>query len=207
MSKERDLLKEWVSSYIAREGLNDSYREPISLAGVYRETMSLLAQPEEEPVAWKDRTYGNLHHVDWGGDSIPLYTSPPQREGLDLDIKDFHRGFLSALEHAVYVDPQKPEQEQEQEQEQEPVAWIDVGSLKGLQESTGYALRYLTNDIDNLKPTDVPLYLAPPTRKPLSEYEITEACLLKGQDYVSAFIDGVEFAEKHYRITGVDDGH
>lgn len=91
--------------------------------------------------------------------------------------------------------------------EQEPVAWIDVGSLKGLQESTGYALRYLTNDIDNLKPTDVPLYLAPPTRKPLSEYEITEACLLKGQDYVSAFIDGVEFAEKHYRITGVDDGH
>jgi hypothetical protein len=25
-----------------------------------------------EPVAWKDRTYGNLHHQDWGK-NIPLY--------------------------------------------------------------------------------------------------------------------------------------
>lgn len=26
----------------------------------------------QEPVVWKDRTYGNLHHQDWGK-SIPLY--------------------------------------------------------------------------------------------------------------------------------------
>jgi len=34
-----------------------------------------------EPVAWKDRTYGNLHHQDFGN-SIPLYTTPPQRKPL-----------------------------------------------------------------------------------------------------------------------------
>lgn len=51
---------------------------------------------EQEPVAWKDRTCGNLHHVDWGN-SIPLYTSPPKREplseeqirGLDDDVSWF----------------------------------------------------------------------------------------------------------------------
>ena len=34
-----------------------------------------LAQPEQEPVAWKDKTYGNLHHQNFGN-SIPLYTAP-----------------------------------------------------------------------------------------------------------------------------------
>jgi len=31
---------------------------------------------QQEPVAWKDKIYGNLHHQDFGN-SIPLYTSPP----------------------------------------------------------------------------------------------------------------------------------
>jgi len=34
------------------------------------------AAQQQEPVAWKDRTYGNLHHQNFGN-SIPLYTSPP----------------------------------------------------------------------------------------------------------------------------------
>jgi hypothetical protein len=34
-----------------------------------------LEQPAQEPVAWMDRTYGNLHKVNYG-DSIPLYTHP-----------------------------------------------------------------------------------------------------------------------------------
>jgi hypothetical protein len=41
-----------------------------------------LEQPEQ-PVAWKDRTYGNLHHQDFGN-SIPLYTHPPRREWRGL---------------------------------------------------------------------------------------------------------------------------
>ena len=49
MSEEKKLLLKWIRRYVAREGLNDSYRESISLDDVYRETMSLLAQPEQEP--------------------------------------------------------------------------------------------------------------------------------------------------------------
>ena len=41
-----------------------------------------------EPVAWKDRTYGNLHHQDFGN-SIPLYTAPPKREWVGLTEEQF----------------------------------------------------------------------------------------------------------------------
>ena len=44
---------------------------------------ALAQQQEQEPVAWKDRTYGNLHHQDFGN-SIPLYTHPPRREWVSL---------------------------------------------------------------------------------------------------------------------------
>ena len=62
MNKERQLLQKWVRRYIAREGLNDSYREPISLDDVYIETLSLLSQPEtkQEPVAWMP-----LSDIEW----------------------------------------------------------------------------------------------------------------------------------------------
>jgi hypothetical protein len=37
---------------------------------------------EQKPIAWKDVTYGNLHHQNFGN-SIPLYTHPqPEREPL-----------------------------------------------------------------------------------------------------------------------------
>ena len=32
----------------------------------------------QEPVAWRDRTYGTLMHQEWQ-DADPLYTHPPQR--------------------------------------------------------------------------------------------------------------------------------
>jgi len=86
--------------------------------------------------------------------------------------------------------------------EQEPVAWIDDGSLKSLQESTGYALRFLTNDTENLKNTDVPLYLAPPKREPLTRQQIIEG----NQSMLNAtreiFIKGVQFAEAMHGIGG-----
>ena len=47
-----------------------------------------LEQPEQKPVAWKDRTYGNLHHQDFGN-SIPLYTYPPRREWRGLTNLEF----------------------------------------------------------------------------------------------------------------------
>ena len=108
MSEEKKLLLKWVRRYIAREGLNDSYRESISLADVYIETLSLLAQPEQEqeqeqeqePVAWMyewdSPTTGQLtcRYVNMGKDKpnveanflarnfTPLYTSPPKRDPL-----------------------------------------------------------------------------------------------------------------------------
>ena len=42
---------------------------------------------QQEPVAWKDKTYGNLHHQDFG-DSIPLYNAPPKREWQGLTEKE-----------------------------------------------------------------------------------------------------------------------
>ena len=58
-----------------------------------------LAEPEQEPVAWKDTTYGNLHHQNFGG-CIPLYTHPPQRKPLtDEEIE------LLAVKHAPPIDP------------------------------------------------------------------------------------------------------
>ena len=64
--------------------------------------LQLLAQPElstdslqldkQEPAAWKDRAYGNLHHVDWG-DSMPLYTSPPKRE--PMTGSEISHGFIA----------------------------------------------------------------------------------------------------------------
>ena len=47
------------------------------------ETQPALAQPEQEPIAWKDKAYGNLHHQNFGN-SIPLYTAPLKREWVGL---------------------------------------------------------------------------------------------------------------------------
>jgi hypothetical protein len=46
-----------------------------------------LEEMGQEPVAWKDRTYGNLHHQDFGN-SIPLFTHPPRREWVGLTEQD-----------------------------------------------------------------------------------------------------------------------
>ena len=96
MSKERELLQRIVKADIA------------DYIDIIKEAIELLAQPEQatlklressatetfnnavsealaaKPVAWKGKTYGNLHHVDCGN-SIPLYTSPPKREPLSDD--------------------------------------------------------------------------------------------------------------------------
>jgi hypothetical protein len=56
-----------------------------------------LTTAEQEPVAWKDKTYGNLHHVDYGG-SVPLYAAPPSREWVGL------------MDEEIYVEAEKEEQ-------------------------------------------------------------------------------------------------
>jgi hypothetical protein len=48
MSKERELLNEWISVYVTNGDLDK----------VYRETMKFLAQPEQEPMTGKEISQG-----------------------------------------------------------------------------------------------------------------------------------------------------
>ena len=59
------------------------------LAERLRKEWNKIEEPEQEPVAWKDKTYGNLYKVDYGN-SIPLYLAPPKRDPIDLDQVDNH---------------------------------------------------------------------------------------------------------------------
>lgn len=55
-------------------------------------------EPEQEPVAWKDKTYGNLHHQNFGN-SIPLYTSqPPSKPWVGLTDEEI----LQTLDLVAY---------------------------------------------------------------------------------------------------------
>jgi hypothetical protein len=88
MSKERDLLGRW---------LDDTIFEPEELDSLMEETRELLAQPEQEPVAWMYEWYENdLESTQVTGGSEkpfegeimqpfnirPLYASPPKQEPL-----------------------------------------------------------------------------------------------------------------------------
>jgi hypothetical protein len=83
MSKERELLA------VALEFLDP---RSCALTIISSEIQELLAQPEQEPVAWKviDGTHGGYmfsrikptEHTYKYNVVIPLYTSPPKREPL-----------------------------------------------------------------------------------------------------------------------------
>lgn len=125
MSKERELLKRCLDFMLdVGANLNPLFKEVNDV---------LLAQPEQEPVAWMQ-------------DSIELYVQ---------ESKDTIRGYVIPL----YIKPVNK----------------NIESLK-----------------EFLKKRCI--------RMPLSEYEITEECDSKGQEHISAFIDGIEFAEKMHGI-------
>jgi hypothetical protein len=47
---------------------------------------ALAAAPaDQQPVAWKDTTYGNLHHQNFGG-CIPLYTNPASAASVQKPV-------------------------------------------------------------------------------------------------------------------------
>lgn len=109
MNKERELL---------RKILRDAQYLLDQVARLTAENAMLkekwLAQPEQEPVAWMDRTYGNLHEVNYG-DSMPLYASPPKREPLsdeavcEILLKKEWKGFVDLVRiiekaHGIGVD-------------------------------------------------------------------------------------------------------
>ena len=67
-----------------------------------------LAQPEQEPVAWKDKTYGNLHNQNFGN-SIPLYTAPPSKPWVSLTDEEIAYAVGSPIDEVYLNDFRKVE--------------------------------------------------------------------------------------------------
>ena len=110
------------------------------------------------------------------------------------------------------------------EQEQEPVAW------KVIDKTNGEFMFSRIKPMERSYKYDVviPLYTAPPKREPpmtqreayqrgyaqaemdlkrkrITDEEIYNRCCAMDNSYTCNFIDGVEWAEEHHGITGVDD--
>ena len=178
MSKERELLQKVLTK------LNSYYYE--GNVTIKNEIIELLAQPEQEPVAWKDRHYGNLHHVDYGN-SIPLYASPIDITGEELmkQVKTNRVFYQEGYAQAVL------DLKREQTEQEEPVAYLHEGI-----DETGETVRSIYchfYEHANL----IPLYTAPPKREPL-----TSKLISLGNNCHESFIKGVRFAEKMHGIGG-----
>ena len=85
MSRERELLRE--ALYVIGEFTEDAQERGEILITEIKE---LLAQPEQEPVAWRYKTHNrytyteeNYHELE--GEGEPLYASPQKREALSED--------------------------------------------------------------------------------------------------------------------------
>jgi phage FluMu protein Com len=65
-------------------------------------TCSPQVAQEQEPIAWKDKSYGNLHHQNFGN-SIPLYTAPPKREWVGLTDDEIDAERWGRLESETFV--------------------------------------------------------------------------------------------------------
>ena len=107
MSKERELLKKVIQ---------DDPDDGVMSLYLHKEVMDYLAQPEQEPVAWRYKTHNRYTYAETNYHEIegePLYTSPPKREPLsdeilypiaeerinDEGIAGFYDGFRYAEKH------------------------------------------------------------------------------------------------------------
>lgn len=107
MSKERALLKEIIRHFA--EGGLAIIASNSDVGKTLHNAQELLAQPEQEfrglrtngdsysqePVAWKDNNYGNLHHQNWG-DPRPLYAAPQKQEPSTSAREMYQRGYAQA---------------------------------------------------------------------------------------------------------------
>jgi len=144
MSKERELLQRCLDEF--------EYKG-VACNELCIDINKLLAQPEQDPVAWKviDKTNGEymfsrvkpMERSYKYDVVIPLYTAPPKREPPMTQREAYQRGYAQA-------------------------------------------------EMD-LK------------RKRITDEEIYNRCCAMDNSYTCNFIDGVEWAEEHHGITGVDN--
>ena len=104
MSKERELLERW---------LDDTIFEPEELDYLIEETWELLAQPEQEPVAWKTEKKSYLDEIDRLSieankdqeeiDRLTQWLTQPERKPLtdedicEILIKKEWKGFVDLV--------------------------------------------------------------------------------------------------------------
>ena len=96
MSVERDLLGRWHNGDL----LPEEYMK------LMKETKQLLAQPEQEPVAWMCNLLGNVV-TDKPADNngyTPLYKSPQKRKSLSGKESEalWEAEFKSAISYLVF---------------------------------------------------------------------------------------------------------
>ena len=65
-----------IKEALAKEKTLQALHSENERLGLYKDA---YAQPEQEPVVWRDRTYGTLMNQEWQN-ADPLYTHPPQLE-------------------------------------------------------------------------------------------------------------------------------
>ena len=99
MSKERELLYRWYKGA----------RDQVDFGELYDKTEELLAQPEQEPVAWCQLIDGKVQDLltsfemkDWLYDDtwIPLYLAQPKREPSASAREMYQRGYADGVRFA-----------------------------------------------------------------------------------------------------------
>ena len=108
MNRERELLKRTLNFILPDEYENDESLDYALL--LYTQISDLLAQPEQEPVAWIDGGIGGGTAVGWYDKDIidlpkgtKLYTHPPKREPLsdeticEILLKKEWKGFVELV--------------------------------------------------------------------------------------------------------------
>ena len=119
-------------------------------------TKELLAQPEQEPVAWYDKDgVITANPIEF---SQPLYTTSPQPEKLDQDEVDIRSRLYQRI-HELETQLAQPEQE--------PVGSLSVRYHRGCKSMTNTDFDYN----GDLPEGDYELYTTPPQRKPLTCFD------------------------------------
>jgi hypothetical protein len=176
MSKERELIKD-MKILLECTYIGGLQRNADVLIG---RAIELLAQPEQEPVAWIIET----QKIDGTFDKWVSMNKKHHRDSCD-------RGEPIPL----YASPQK----------QEPVAWMydwktPTGEIQHVFTSKNHLttdLRCVSNEVENVRP----LYTVPQTREPLTGKEISHG-FRSDKDVTNAesYWAGVAFAEQQHNI-------
>ncbi len=111
MSKERELLKKALHVLTSSKvwgGKEYTYLpiHPCQYKGISAEIKELLAQPEQEPVAWRYKTHNRYTYTEENYHEFegePLYTKPPKREPLSPSEIIFPEWIFSKDERQAFV--------------------------------------------------------------------------------------------------------